>query len=68
MEMNYRNKNRGHELLRVWQEAIEYYVVNCRLFKAFQFEFRRVGSQAIASEDSVHRNIAEGYCRRSLRG
>jgi four helix bundle protein len=26
-----------------------------------------VGSQAIASADSVHRNIAEGYCRRSLR-
>ena len=33
----------------------------------FQFELRRVGSQAIASADSVHRNIAEGYCRRSLR-
>jgi four helix bundle protein len=26
-----------------------------------------VASQAIASSDSVHRNIAEGYCRRSLR-
>ena len=23
--------------------------------------------QAIASSDSVHRNIAEGYCRRSIR-
>jgi four helix bundle protein len=28
---------------------------------------KRVASQAIASADSVHRNIAEGYCRRSLR-
>jgi four helix bundle protein len=26
-----------------------------------------VASQAIASADSVHRNIAEGYCRRSIR-
>src|ERR1035441_9360370 len=67
MEMTYRNKNRGYQQLRVWQDAIEYYVVNCRVFKAFQFELRHVGSQAIASADSVHRNIAEGYCRRSIR-
>jgi four helix bundle protein len=25
-----------------------------------------VASQAIASSDSVHRNISEGYCRRSI--
>ncbi len=67
MEMTYRNKNRGYQQLRVWQDAIEYYSLNCRVFKGFQFELRRVGSQAIASADSVHRNIAEGYCRRSLR-
>jgi four helix bundle protein len=24
-------------------------------------------SQAIASSDSIHRNISEGYCRRSIR-
>ena len=41
--------------------------MSCRVFKSFQFELRRVGSQAVASADSVHRNIAEGYCRRSLR-
>ena len=68
MEMNYRNKNRGHQQLRVWQDAVEYYVVDCRVFKAFQSELGRVGLQAIASADSVHRNIAEGYCRSSLRG
>jgi four helix bundle protein len=27
----------------------------------------RVGSQAIAASDSIHRNIAEGYCRKSIR-
>ena len=67
MENNYRNKNRGYQQLRVWQDAIDYYVLTSRIFKTFQFELRRVGSQAIASADSVHRNIAEGYCRRSLR-
>jgi four helix bundle protein len=67
MQATYKNKNRGYQQLRVWQDATDYYVLTCRTFKRFQFELRRVGSQAIASADSVHRNIAEGYCRRSLR-
>lgn len=32
----------------------------------FQYELRRVGANQIASVDSVHRNIAEGYCRRTI--
>ena len=28
---------------------------------------KRIASQAMASADSIHRNIAEGYCRRSIR-
>jgi len=67
MEQSYRNKNRGYQQLRVWQDAVDFYVLSCRIFRAFQFELRRVGAQAIASADSIHRNIAEGYCRRSLR-
>ena len=35
-------------------------------FSEAEFELRRVASQQIASGDSVHRNIAEGYCRRSI--
>jgi four helix bundle protein len=66
METNYRNKNRGYQQLRVWQDAIEFYVLNSRAFRRFPDELKRVASQAIASSDSVHRNIAEGYCRRSL--
>jgi four helix bundle protein len=31
------------------------------------FEMKRIAGQALASADSVHRNIAEGYCRRSVR-
>jgi len=62
-----KNKNRGYQKLRVWQDAIQFYALNCRVFKTFPYELRRVASQAIASSDSVHRNIAEGYCRRSIR-
>src|SRR5881397_2858196 len=67
METNFKNKNRGYQQLRVWQDAIDFYVVNCRVFRMFPYELKRVASQAIASADSVHRNIAEGYCRRSIR-
>lgn len=67
MEVSYRNKNRGYQQLRVWQDAIELYASTCRVFRAFPYELKRVASQAIASADSVHRNIAEGYCRRGIR-
>ena len=65
--MERRNKNRGYQQLRVWQDAISLYVETCRIYRPLGFELRRVASQAIASADSVHRNIAEGYCRRSIR-
>src|SRR5882724_6959184 len=67
MELNYRNKNRGYQQLRVWHDAIDLYVRTCRVFRKFPYDLRRVTSQQIASADSVHRNIAEGYCRRSIR-
>ncbi|HKZ39918.1 MAG TPA: four helix bundle protein [Candidatus Hodarchaeales archaeon] len=61
-----KNKNRGYQQLRVWNDAIDYYAVTCRVFREFPYELNRVARQAIASSDSVHRNIAEGYCRRSI--
>jgi len=65
--MEKRNKNRGYRQLRVWQDAIRYYVLSCKTYRKFPYKIGRVASQAIASADSVHRNIAEGYCRRSIR-
>ena len=62
-----KNKNRGYQKLRVWNDAIEYYFQTCKVFRNFHYELNRVASQAIASCDSVHRNISEGYCRRSIR-
>jgi four helix bundle protein len=64
--MERRNINRGYQKLIVWQDAANLYSLTCRIFGKFQYELRRVGVNQIASVDSVHRNIAEGYCRRSL--
>jgi len=60
------NVNRGYRKLIIWQDAIEYYALTCSIFRSFTYELRRVGSNQIASVDSIHGNIAEGYCRRSL--
>ena len=62
-----KNKNRGYQQLRVWQDAIEFYRLTSQVFRKLPYELKRVASQAIAASDSVHRNIAEGYCRKSIR-
>lgn len=62
-----KNKNRGYQQLRVWQDSIEFYRITSQVFRKFPYELKRVGSQAIAASDSIHRNIAEGYCRKSIR-
>jgi four helix bundle protein len=62
-----KNKNRGYQQLRVWQDSIEFYRLTSHVFRKLPYELKRVASQAIAASDSVHRNIAEGYCRRSIR-
>ncbi|CAB1056045.1 four helix bundle protein [Olavius sp. associated proteobacterium Delta 1] len=61
-----KNKNRGYQKLRVWNDAIEYYRQTYLIFRKFPYESKRIAGQALASTDSVHRNIAEGYCRRSI--
>ena len=62
-----KNRNRGYQKLTVWNDAIEYYVLTCEVFRSLPYDLKRVASQQIASVDSVHRNIAEGYCRRSIK-
>ena len=64
---NRKNINRGYQKLRVWNTAIEYYVETCRVFKSLSFELKKIYSQQISAVDSIHRNIAEGYSRRSIR-
>ena len=62
-----KNKNRGYQQLRVWGDSIEFYRLTSHVFRKLPYELKRVASQAIAASDSVHRNIAEGYCRKSIR-
>lgn len=62
-----KNKNRGYQKLTVWSDAIEYYSMTQEVFHKFPYELKRVAAQAIGSSDSIHRNIAEGYCSRSIR-
>jgi four helix bundle protein len=61
-----KNKNRGYQRLIVWNDAIEYYAMTQEVFRKFPYELKRVVAQAVGSSDSIHRNIAEGYCRRSI--
>ena len=61
-----KNKNRGYQKLRVWNDAVKYYEETCKVFRKFPYELKRVANQAIASSDSIHRNISEGYCRRTI--
>jgi len=67
MDVRRRNKNRGYQQLHVWSDAVDLYRLTCESVKGWSFEMKKIASQAIASADSVHRNIAEGYCRRSIK-
>ncbi len=53
--------------LRVWQDARDLYILTWSVIKHFPYELKRIASQQIASVDSIHRNIAEGYCRRGIK-
>jgi four helix bundle protein len=61
------NLNRGYQKLRVWQDAILLYTMILKEFRGLPFEFKKIAGQEMAAADSIHRNIAEGYCRRSVR-
>jgi len=65
--MERRNINRGFRQLRVWQDAVALYVLASKAFAKFPFAQARVASNSIDAAHSISRNIAEGYCRRSLK-
>jgi four helix bundle protein len=62
-----KNLNRGYMKLRVWQNAKELYILTSNILRHFPYELKRVASQQMASVDSIHRNIEEGYCRRGIK-
>jgi four helix bundle protein len=62
-----KNINRGFKKLRVWQEAISLYILACKVFGKFPYELKKVAANSIDAAHSISRNIAEGYCRTTLK-
>ncbi len=65
MERN--NINRGFTQLRVWNDAIQLYVLTCKILSGFPFELKKTSGNCIDACQSISRNIAEGYCRKSIK-
>jgi len=65
--MERRNINRGFKQLRVWNDAIDLYVLTCKLLTNFPFELKKTVANCIDSSHSISRNIAEGYSRQSIK-
>ena len=64
--MERRNLNRGFRQLRVWNDAIDLYVLTCKIISKFPYELKKTGGNCIDSSQSISRNIAEGHSRKSL--
>ena len=65
--MERKNINRGFKQLRVWNDAIELYILTCRLLIPQKFELKKTIANCIDCSHSISRIIAEGYCRRSIK-
>lgn len=61
-----RNKNRGFKKLRVWQDAVELYVLSDYVLLRLPYVYKKSISNALDACLSISRNIAEGYCRRGV--
>ena len=62
-----KNINRGFRKLEVWQEAIALYVFVKEQIRSIDSVPFKIKAQIEDSIFSCHSNIAEGYCRRSLK-
>jgi four helix bundle protein len=65
--MERKNINRGFRKLRVWEDAVELYIMTSRILSVFPFEQKRTASNCIDAAHSISRNIAEGYSRKSIK-
>ena len=79
--MERKNINRGYKKLRVWNDAIDLYVLTCELLSKFPFELKKTAGNCIDCSQSISRNIAEaclpvympkgmarqGYSRKSIK-
>lgn len=63
----FRNINRGYMTLDIWQKGIKLHkIVFKTVYKDNKIDFK-IRAQITDSAQSVSSNIAEGYCRRSVK-
>ncbi|MFH1121247.1 MAG: four helix bundle protein [Bacteroidota bacterium] len=62
-----KNVNWGFKKLRVWDDAVELYILTCKHLIPFPYELKKVSANCIDAAQSISRNIAEGYSRKSLK-
>jgi len=65
--MERKNINRGFRQLGVWNNAIDLYVLTCKILSGSPYELKKTISNCIDAAHSISRNIAEGYSRRSIK-
>jgi four helix bundle protein len=65
--MERKNINRGFKQLRVWNDAVDLYILACKYLLKFPFELKKTAGNCIDSSHSIVRNIAEGYCRKGIK-
>ena len=65
--MERKNINRGFKQLRVWNDAVDLYIITCKVLSTVPFELKKTMANCIDSAHSMSRNIAEGYSRRSIK-
>lgn len=61
------NVNRGYMRLHVWNDAIELFKLTCTLMDGIQKQDFKLRSQILDAVQSISANIAEGYCRKSIK-
>lgn len=65
--MERKNINRGYKQLRVWNDAVDLYVLTSQFLSNFPFELKKTAGNCIDYSQSISRNIAEGYFRKSIK-
>jgi len=53
--------------LEVWQNSVDLFVMLTKKLKILPYELNKSKMNTLDASHSVLRNIAEGYCRRSLK-
>ena len=62
-----KNLNRGFRKLNVWREAVDLYVFEKRILDQIRGISFKIKDQILASAFSISSNLAEGYCRKSIK-